>query len=270
MAGYPVTIRLLDLPLPEFMPRDDAALAAVASGLSVPLREAKRRAGSRAEVNPMIGHRGVRVGLTIPAIYRAQIRAVLTAAVAVARAGKAVAPELLVPLTAVGEEVRRMAEAVRTIAEEVFAEQGARVDYKVGTMIELPRACLVAGDMARHVDFFSFGTNDLTQTTFGISRDDSAHFIPAYVDELGVLPQNPFRTLDIVGVGELIKLAIQRGRAANPSLELGVCGAQGGEARSIQFFAEEGVDYVSCALPRLVVARLASAQATLRAATSGG
>ncbi|MCB9627162.1 MAG: pyruvate, phosphate dikinase [Sandaracinaceae bacterium] len=266
MAGHPVTIRLLDLPLHEFMPRDDASLAAVAAGLSVPLREAKRRAGARAEVNPMIGHRGVRVGLTIPAIYRAQIRAVLSAAVAVARSGKGVFPELLVPLTAVGEEVRRVAEAVRAIAEEVFTEQGARVAYKVGTMIELPRACLVAGDMAQHVEFFSFGTNDLTQTAFGISRDDSAHFLPAYVDELGVLPQNPFRTLDIVGVGELIQLAITRGRAANPTLELGVCGAQGGEARSIQFFAEQGVDYVSCSLTRLVVARLATAQAALRLA----
>ncbi|MCA9578771.1 MAG: pyruvate, phosphate dikinase [Sandaracinaceae bacterium] len=266
MAGHPVTIRLLDWPLHEFMPRDDASLAAVASGLSVPLREARRRAGSRAEVNPMIGHRGVRVGLTIPAIYRAQIRAVLTAAVAVSRAGKGVAPELLIPLTAVGEEVRRVAEAVRAIADEVFEEQQLSVAFKVGTMIELPRACLVAGEMARHVQFFSFGTNDLTQTAFGISRDDSTHFIPAYVDELGVLPQNPFRTLDMVGVGELIRLAIERGRAQNPNLELGVCGAQGGDARSIHFFVEQGVDYVSCTQSRLVVARLGAAQAALRLA----
>ncbi len=266
MAGHPVTIRLLDWPLHEFMPRDDASLAAVATGLGVPLREARRRAGSRNEVNPMIGHRGVRVGLTIPAIYRAQIRAVLSAAVTVSREGRAVAPELLIPLTAVGEEVRRVAEAVRAIAEEVFTELGARVGFKVGTMIELPRACLVAGAMAKHVDFFSFGTNDLTQTTFGISRDDSMHFIPAYVDELGVLPQNPFRTLDVAGVGELITMAIERGRAAHPGLELGVCGAQGGETRSIQFFADHGVDYVSCALSHLVVARLAAAQAAGRIA----
>ncbi|MBK7150164.1 MAG: pyruvate, phosphate dikinase [Sandaracinaceae bacterium] len=264
MAGHPVTIRLLDWPLHEFMPRDDASLAAVATALGVPLREARRRAGSRNEVNPMIGHRGVRVGLTIPAIYRAQIRAVVSAAVTVSLRGLPVAPELLIPLTAVGEEVRRVAEAVRAIAEEVFSELGARVAFKVGTMIELPRACLVAGEMARHVDFFSFGTNDLTQTAFGISRDDSTHFIPAYVDELAVLPQNPFRTLDIVGVGELITMAIDRGRAAHPALELGVCGAQGGESRSIQFFADHGVDYVSCALSRLVVARLAAAQAAGR------
>jgi pyruvate,orthophosphate dikinase len=163
-----------------------------------------------------------------------------------------------------GEEVRLVAEAVRAIADQVFAEMGARVPFKVGTMIELPRACLVAGDMARHVDFFSFGTNDLTQTAFGISRDDSGHFLPAYVDELGVLPQNPFRTLDVTGVGELIAMAVQRGRAAHPSIELGVCGAQGGESRSIQFFADLGVDYVSCALSGLVVARLSAAQAALR------
>ena len=261
MDGRPVTIRLLDMPLHEFMPRDDRGLEIVARALGVSMREARRRAGNRHEVNPMIGHRGVRVGLTIPAVYEAQIRAVLSAAIAVKRRGGDVHPELLIPLVAAGEEVRLVSNQIRSVAAAVFDAEGEEVAYRVGTMIELPRACLRAAELAQHVDFLSFGTNDLTQTTFGISRDDSEHFIPTYIDELRVLPLNPFRTIDEDGVGELIQMAVERARAVKPEIEVGVCGQQGADARSAAFFASIGVDYVSSAPDRIAVARLAYAQA---------
>ena len=249
MAGLPVTIRLLDPPLHEFLPPPN----------EIEDEETRERAAALHEANPMLGTRGCRLGLQWPAIYEMQVRAIARAARAVeARTGVVPDVEIMHPLVAFEEELARLEElTARTIAEE------GGIPYRCGTMIELPRAALRAGDLARHADFFSFGTNDLTQTTLGFSRDDAEGRFLTYYVEHGVLRDDPFATLDVDGVGELIELAVQRGRRANPDLHVGVCGEHGGDPASIAFCQRAGLDYVSCSPFRLPVARLAAAQAAL-------
>jgi pyruvate,orthophosphate dikinase len=262
MDGLPVTIRLLDWPLHEFMPREERDFEHVARGLGLSVEEVRERARSLSEVNPMLGHRGVRVGITTPEIYRMQVHAIADAAVLVAQEGIAVHPEIMIPVVGIVAELEQVSAAVR---ETMDARAGGTITYHVGTMIELPRACLVAGDLARFAEFFSFGTNDLTQTTFGISRDDSGRFLSAYLAQTPrVLEADPFSRLDEVGVGELVRLAVERGRARRAEIGLGICGEHGGDPRSIGFAHRVGLDYVSCSPPRLPVARLAAAQAALR------
>ncbi|MBX6364286.1 MAG: pyruvate, phosphate dikinase [Gemmatimonadetes bacterium] len=264
MDGLPVTIRLLDPPLHEFLPRTDAEIAAFARATGID-EEAVRRAVERhREANPMLGHRGCRLGISHPEITEMQVRALFEAAVAAEAEGVRVRPEVMVPLVADVRELTRQKEVIRRVAEEVFRAAGRRIDYLVGTMIELPRAALTAGEIAAEADFFSFGTNDLTQTTLGLSRDDAGSFLPMYI-ETGIFPDDPFQVLDRPGVGRLIEVGTREGRAARPGLKVGICGEHGGEPRSVAFFHEVGLDYVSCSPFRVPVARLAAAHAALKA-----
>ncbi len=265
MAGLPVTIRLLDPPLHEFLPQGDEEFEAVAAQAGVTAQTLRERAAALHEVNPMLGHRGCRLAVTYPEIYAMQARAIFEAALEVAQAGAAPLPEVMIPLAATREEVAYCRRIIDAAAEQVFAEADARIDYLVGTMIELPRAALRAGDIAHDAQFFSFGTNDLTQTTLGISRDDSARFLGAYV-ESGMLPADPFVTLDVEGVGELILTARDRGRATRSDLKLGICGEHGGDPASVHFCEAAGLDYVSASPYRVPIARLAAAQAALAGA----
>ncbi|MEZ4392786.1 MAG: pyruvate, phosphate dikinase [Polyangiales bacterium] len=264
MAGLPVTVRLLDPPLHEFLPQQLGQQEELARALGVSPERVQQRVRALHESNPMLGHRGCRLGVTHPEITEMQARAIFEAACAVTRAGHEVHPEVMVPLVGTVAELAHQRAIVERVAAEVMAEQGVTVRYLVGTMIEVPRAALVAGGIAEHAQFFSFGTNDLTQMTFGYSRDDAALFLPRYLSE-GILADDLFQTLDVEGVGELVRVAVTRGRAARPDLRLGICGEHGGDPRSIQFFAEVGLDYVSCSPFRVPIARLAAAQATLRA-----
>ena len=265
MAGLPVTIRLLDPPLHEFLPHAESEFGDVAAAVGLSVDALRRRVAELHEFNPMLGHRGCRLGITYPEIYAMQARAIFEAAVDVAMAsGAAVVPEVMVPLVATPRELDITRAAIQAEAEAVFAEKGHRLDYLVGTMIELPRAALRAKEIAAHADFFSFGTNDLTQTALGISRDDAAKFLTAYVEQ-GIYARDPFVTIDIDGVGELIALAAERGRAAKPLIKLGICGEHGGDPASIAFCESLGLDYVSCSPYRVPIARLAAAQAALRA-----
>ncbi len=263
MAGLPVTVRLLDPPLHEFLPHTDKEMADVAQACGLTVARIKAVAAGLAESNPMLGHRGCRLGVTFPEIYAMQARAIFEAALQVTAAtGQAVVPEIMIPLVLGKRELDLMKKVVEDTAEAVFAEAEARLDYLVGTMIELPRAALKAGEIAESAAFFSFGTNDLTQTTLGISRDDSERFLEAYRQQ-GVLAADPFATLDIEGVGELVKIAVQRGLAAKPGLKLGLCGEHGGDPASIHFCHHVGLDYVSCSPYRVPIARLAAAQAAM-------
>ncbi len=264
MAGLPVTIRLLDPPLHEFLPQEDAEFAQVAEAAGVSSEALKRRAAELHEVNPMLGHRGCRLGVTYPEIYEMQARAIFEAACDL---DVAPVPEIMVPLVATRRELELMKAVIDTTAEAVFAERGKRIDYLVGTMIELPRAALKAGEIAQDAAFFSFGTNDLTQTTLGVSRDDAARFLAVYVDK-GIYPTDPFVSLDVDGVGELIGLAAARGRATRPNIKLGICGEHGGDPASISFCESIHLDYVSASPYRVPIARLAAAQAVLEAKTS--
>lgn len=267
MDGLPVTIRLLDPPLHEFLPRGKEEIARLANALRVSPEELSRTVERLTEANPMLGHRGCRLGITYPEITAMQARAIFEAACDVSLEGVEVHPEIMVPLVAHVEEFRRQAEIVSQIAEETFQRKGCRVAYSVGTMIELPRAALTAGEIAKAADFFSFGTNDLTQTTFGLSRDDAGTFLPHYL-ESGILPSDPFETLDVEGVGRLIEMAVTLGRQANPALKIGICGEHGGDPRSIAFCHQAGLNYVSCSPFRVPVARLAAAQAAVGPALS--
>jgi pyruvate,orthophosphate dikinase len=260
MAGLPVTIRLLDPPLHEFLPHSEEEFAEVALASGVGVEALRRRAAELAESNPMLGHRGCRLGITWPEIYEMQARAIFEAALTV---DEAPIPEVMVPLVATRAELKIVKDLIDGIAEKVFAEQGRRVDYLVGTMIELPRAALRAGDIAGAAEFFSFGTNDLTQTALGLSRDDAGKFLPVYVEK-GIFPRDPFVSLDVEGVGELISIAAERGKAARPGLKLGICGEHGGDPASIAFCEDVGLDYVSASPYRVPIARLAAAQAALR------
>ena len=263
MAGLPVTVRLLDPPLHEFIPHSDADIDALAVTQGLDAAKLKRRARELHETNPMLGHRGCRLGVAYPEIYEMQVRAILEAALEVKKtAVEAPIPEIMHPLVALGLEMKYLRDLTDRTAEAVFAEAGDRVDYLVGTMIELPRAALRAADLAEYAEFFSFGTNDLTQTTFGISRDDSGRFLAAYMDK-GIFEKDPFVSLDQEGVGDLIRIATERGRAQRPEIKLGICGEHGGDPASIDFCERVGLDYVSCSPYRVPIARLAAAQSAI-------
>lgn len=265
MAGLPVTVRLLDPPLHEFLPQQEAEFAEVATAAGVDVDTLKRRANELHEFNPMLGHRGCRLGVTYPEIYEIQARAIFEAALDVAeKSGEAPIPEVMIPLVATRRELELMKAVVDKAAQAVFAERGKTVEYLVGTMIELPRAALKAGEIAEVGEFFSFGTNDLTQTTLGVSRDDAARFLSAYVEK-GIYAKDPFVSLDVDGVGELVSLAAERGRATRPGIKLGICGEHGGDPASIAFCESVGLDYVSASPYRVPIARLAAAQAALKA-----
>jgi pyruvate,orthophosphate dikinase len=285
MDGLPVTIRTLDPPLHEFLPRREDLMVEIAT---LPQADAKQKKelvkrysdyGAKGvgdlkkllpallarveqlhEFNPMLGHRGCRLGITYPEITEMQARAIFEAAVEVAKKGVKVLPEVMIPLVATLKEMANQGAIVRRVAEEVFKEKGMKIEYMVGTMIELPRAALVAGDIAKEAEFFSFGTNDLTQTTFGFSRDDVNKILPTYIEE-GILKQDPFAALDQEGVGQLVKMATENGRKTRPTLKVGICGEHGGEPSSVEFCYHTGLNYVSCSPFRVLTARLAAAQA---------
>ena len=265
MRGLPVTIRLLDPPLHEFLPQEPEDIQALAEAMGLPAAQVTARARDLAEVNPMLGMRGVRLGVTMPAIYDMQARAIFEAAIAVNRDARApVVPEVMIPLVSAYREVELVKARIDAIAAAVQAEQGATLAYKLGVMVETPRAALRAGDLAASSAFLSFGTNDLTQMTYGLSRDDAGRFMRDYVNR-GVFREDPFHSLDLEGVGELMLIAAKRGRASNPDVVLGLCGEHGGDPSSVRFCKIAGFDYVSCSPFRVPIARLAAAQATLLA-----
>jgi len=262
MSGYPVTIRLLDPPLHEFLPHGKAEVSGLARAMHLPAARLERLVASLVEANPMLGHRGCRLGITYPEITEMQARAIFEAACRVVSRGQKVTVEVMIPLVALVEELRRQTDIVRRVAREVFQAEGRAVPYLVGTMIELPRAALTADEIAKEADFFSFGTNDLTQTTFGLSRDDAGRFLPFYVEH-GILKDDPFQVLDQDGVGKLIELAVRLGRGSRNELKIGICGEHGGEPASVKFCHRMGMNYVSCSPFRVPIARLAAAQAAL-------
>jgi pyruvate,orthophosphate dikinase len=280
MDGHPVTIRLLDPPLHEFLPGREETVLRI-TNLKLRLRRAKSldkinrllaeinereeilaQIERLAESNPMLGHRGCRLGIAYPEVTEMQVKAIFTAAVQCAERGIDVYPEVMIPLVAFATEFEHQEEVVRRVAEAVLGSHGIRVPYSVGTMIELPRAALTANEIAERAEFFSFGTNDLTQSTAGLSRDDSSRFLPGYVRR-GLIKKDPFQSLDATGVGQLIEMGLQRGRSVRPDLKIGVCGEHGGDPDSIDFFQQVGLDYVSCSPYRVPVARLAAAHAAL-------
>jgi pyruvate,orthophosphate dikinase len=262
MAGLPVTIRLLDPPLHEFLPHGEEEIRSLSLKLGVPFAELQAKVQSLREVNPMLGHRGCRLGITFPEIYRMQVQAIMEAALEVSSRGTVVRPEVMIPLVAEVEELRLLRRDLTAVIERLFTEKRRKIPYLLGTMIELPRAALTAGEIAREADFFSFGTNDLTQTTFGISRDDGGKFLPAYL-ERKLIPSDPFVTLDVKGVGELVRMASAAGRKTRKGLKLGICGEHAGDPDSIRFCHRAGLEYVSCSPYRVPIARLAAAHAAL-------
>ncbi len=269
MEGLPVTIRLLDPPLHEFLPNTEADMQEVATATGIDLLRVQHRTVQLHETNPMLGHRGCRLGVSFPEIYEMQARAIFTAAAEVMRSGLVVTPEIMIPLVSTKKELDILKAVVDRAAKEVMQHSGQTLTYSVGTMIELPRAALRAGGIAETAEFFSFGTNDLTQTTFGISRDDAGSFLPSY-QRAGILEHDPFATLDRNGVGELIRIGVERGRKTRPDLKIGICGEHGGDPASIAFCESVGLDYVSCSPYRVPIARLAAAQATLNADSKKG
>jgi pyruvate,orthophosphate dikinase len=262
MDGLPVTIRLLDPPLHEFLPVSEAQFRKVAREMRVPVKALRDRAAQLHESNPMLGHRGCRLGITFPEIYDMQVRAILEAAIACKKKKIRVLPEIMIPLVGAAREIAELCGRVRRVAGEVEKRAGTTVRYQVGTMMEIPRACLVADSIAKEAEFFSFGTNDLTQMTYGFSRDDVGKFLPAYLEER-VLDADPFQTVDQVGVGRLMQMAVEEGRTARAAMKIGVCGEHGGDPQSVAFFHRVGLDYVSCSPYRVPVARLAAAHAQL-------
>ena len=263
MDGFPVTIRLLDPPLHEFLPHNDQDLSELSKKLDIPFEKLKRKAKSLDEFNPMLGFRGCRLGIAYPEIYEMQTRAIMEAACEVVRESKInLHPEIMVPIIGDAVEFDFIRKDVVRVCEEVQARYGVTLPYEVGTMIELPRAALTADRLAQKADFFSFGTNDLTQTTFGISRDDSGFFLPKYVEK-GIYPCDPFVSIDLDGVGHLIRIAAAKSRKVKPRIGLGICGEHGGDPASIAFCHKIGLDYVSCSPYRVPQARLAAAQAVL-------
>jgi pyruvate,orthophosphate dikinase len=263
MEGYGVTIRLLDPPLHEFVPHDDDNQKEMADDMGVTVKEIKALVEDLHEFNPMLGHRGCRLGNTYPEITEMQARAIIEAAVNLKQKGVDARPEIMVPLIGTWKEFKMQEEIIRTTAEKVFEEKGARIEFLVGTMIEIPRAALTADLVAEHAEFFSFGTNDLTQMTFGYSRDDAGKFLPVYMEK-GLLKNDPFQTLDQEGVGQLVEMGTSRGRSTRPDLKVGICGEHGGDPDSVEFCHRVGMDYVSCSPFRVPIARLAAAQAALR------
>ena len=262
MDGLPVTIRLLDPPLHEFLPHTDEEIAEVAKALGTPAKEVKAKLDALHEANPMLGHRGCRLGVTFPEIYEMQVRAIMEAACEAKKEGVDVEPEIMIPLVAHVKELEMLRKMTVEVSEEIMAAYKTKLAYMVGTMIELPRAALTADEIAEQAEFFSFGTNDLTQTTFGLSRDDAGKFLPVYVDKK-ILPRDPFQALDQDGVGQLVKIGIEKGRKTRKKLKVGICGEHGGEPSSIDFCHRVGMNYVSCSPYRVPIARLAAAHAAL-------
>jgi pyruvate,orthophosphate dikinase len=262
LAGLPVTVRLLDPPLHEFLPQSEGQISAMARDMGWGFVELRAKVSQLHETNPMLGHRGCRLGITYPEIYEMQVRAIFQAACDVKKDGLDVFPEVMIPLVGTVKELELTTEMTHRIAKETMAERGVEIEYLVGTMIEIPRATLIADKLAATAQFFSFGTNDLTQMTFGYSRDDAGSFLPEYVEKK-ILPKDPFESIDQEGVGQLVRLGTERGRAANENLKVGVCGEHGGDPDSIRFFRSCGLNYVSCSPYRVPVARLAAAQAEL-------
>ena len=264
MNGLPVTVRLLDPPLHEFLPKNEKEINDVAKALELPIKEIKSRIEELHEHNPMLGHRGCRLGISFPEIYEMQCKAIFEALIQCKKSKyKSIIPEVMIPLVSSEAEIRIMKKLVNRVAKKAQDENNIKVDYLVGTMIELPRAAIKAGEIAKHADFFSFGTNDLTQTTFGISRDDSGKFLNDYVEN-NIFNKDPFVSIDERGVGELIKIATERGRLEKKSLKLGICGEHGGDPASIEFCEKAKLNYVSCSPYRVPIARLAAAQAYLK------
>ncbi len=269
MAGMPVTIRLLDPPLHEFLPHADEDIVAFAKEAGIEESQVRRRLGELHEFNPMLGHRGCRLGVTYPEIYEMQAQAIYEAAIEVQeKSGKTVVPEIMIPLACTKKELSILKKAIEKVGEQVFADKGQSVEYQIGTMIELPRAALCANQLAEEAEFFSFGTNDLTQTGLGMSRDDAASFLPIYVEK-GIFERDPFVSIDTEGVGQLMEIARDRGRQTRPGIKLGICGEHGGEPASVNFCEQIGLDYVSCSPFRVPIARLAAAQAAIRAEQEG-
>ncbi|MGI6566901.1 MAG: pyruvate, phosphate dikinase [Firmicutes bacterium] len=263
MQGLPVTIRLLDPPLHEFLPHTDKDIATLAKATGLDEAKIREKTDSLREANPMLGHRGCRLGITYPEIYDMQVQAIFEAACELAKEGLEVVPEVMIPLIGTAKELEILKENAVKVAEEVMEKAGVKLEYHVGTMIEIPRACLTADDIAATADFFSFGTNDLTQMGFGYSRDDVAKFLPVYIEQ-GILERDPFQSLDQEGIGQLVDIAVKKGRGVKAGLKLGVCGEHGGDPASIEFFHRVGLDYVSCSPYRVPIARIAAAQAQVR------
>ncbi|MCB0415142.1 MAG: pyruvate, phosphate dikinase, partial [Bdellovibrionales bacterium] len=263
MNGLPVTIRLLDPPLHEFLPHTDDEMVELSARLKWSLDKLKQKVKALHEFNPMLGHRGCRLAITYPEIYEMQARAIAEAACEMVKQGERLIPEIMIPLVGVDVELERLRDLVIHTVNRVQAEQSTKFDYLVGTMIELPRAALTADRIAEHADFFSFGTNDLTQTCLGVSRDDAGRFLGSYVSE-GIFAADPFASIDQEGVGQLVKIACEKGRMTKSDIKLGVCGEHGGDPKSIHFFQNVGLNYVSCSPYRVPIARLAAAQASLK------
>ena len=262
LNGLPATIRFLDPPLHEFLPHDHAAQASLAEKLGVSVERIAKRVHELHEFNPMLGHRGCRLGIAYPEISEMQARAVFEAAALVQKEGTKCRPEIMIPLVGFPKELQLQLEVVHRVAGEVAKEKKVKFNYLVGTMIEVPRGALLADEIAKDAQFFSFGTNDLTQTTLGMSRDDSGSFLPAY-QELEIVKRNPFATIDQTGVGQLMQIAVERGRKTRPDIKLGICGEHGGDPDSVKFCHRIGLSYVSCSPFRVPVARLAAAQAAI-------
>jgi pyruvate,orthophosphate dikinase len=260
MDGLPVTIRLLDPPLHEFVPSEKEQIKELAESVNVSVPKLKAKIDSLHEANPMLGHRGVRLGITYPEVYDMQVEAIMTAACEVAKQGVKVIPEIMIPLAGTVKELEVMRRDAEQVAERVLEEKKMTIEYLIGTMIEIPRAALTADEVAQEADFFSFGTNDLTQMTFGYSRDDVGSFLPQYLED-GILEDDPFAVLDQDGVGQLVQMGTEKGRQTNPKLKVGICGEHGGEPRSIEFCYRVGMNYVSCSPFRVPIARLAAAKA---------
>jgi pyruvate,orthophosphate dikinase len=263
MKERPVTIRTLDPPLHEFLPHTEREIELLSQKIGIPVERINQRMSQLKEFNPMLGNRGCRLGIVFPEITEMQARAIFEAACIVKKEGIDLRPEVMIPLVGYVNELKEEEQIVRRVAEEVFAEHGVRVNYLVGTMIELPRAAVTADEIASVAEFFSFGTNDLTQTTLGLSRDDSGTFLPQYLDH-GIFDQDPFQTLDRGGVGALMEIAVKKGRSTRRGLKIGICGEHGGDPKSIEFCSQLDFDYVSCSPFRVPIARLAAAQAALQ------
>jgi len=263
MKGFPVTVRTLDPPLHEFLPHTDAEIAELSKELKVSVKKIHEKMASLHEFNPMLGFRGCRLGILYPEITEMQARAIFEAAAEAMKEGFKVKPEIMIPLVSTAIEFKLQEDIVRRVASEVMAEKKVKINYLVGTMIELPRAALVADKIAERAEFFSFGTNDLTQTTFGLSRDDAGKFLPMYVDK-EILPIDPFEALDQEGVGQLLEIGTRRGRSTRPDLKVGICGEHGGEPSSVEFCHKVGLNYVSCSPFRVPIARLAAARAVVK------
>jgi pyruvate,orthophosphate dikinase len=263
MQDLPVTVRLLDPPLHEFVPHEEENQQEMAREMGITVEEIKSKVEDLHEFNPMLGHRGCRLGNTYPEISEMQARAIIEAALNLKAKGVKAIPEIMIPLIGTVQEFRMQEDIIRSTAEKVFEERGDKIEYLVGTMIEIPRAAMTADQIAKHAEFFSFGTNDLTQMGFGYSRDDSGKFLPIYVDA-GILKHDPFQVLDQEGIGQLVQMGTEKGRSTNPNLKVGICGEHGGEPSSVEFCHGVGMNYVSCSPYRVPIARVAAAQAAIK------